>query len=521
MARFHRFVHSLASGYAVIAVNVLYTLAAVPLALHFLTADEFGLWAVMLQLSGYVALLDLGMSPSVARLLIDYKDRAADGSYGGLIQTGWLVSLAQGGISLLAGLAAAPGLAGLLAIPQPLTDEFVLLLRWQCALLAAGFATRMFHHLLAAHQRLDAANYAQIGAFGVNFLVLWLGFRQGWGVFSLLWANAAGWLAGGVISWWACSRLKLWPTVGAWGRPTWPRFKETFAFGTDIFLVTLGSQLILASQTLVITRCLGLSGAAVWTVCTKSFTLLCQLLWRIFDASAPAFSEMIVRGERERIFHRFRDLTILTASVSGVAAVLLALCNGPFVALWTKGRLAWSAGNDLLLALCLIVQAVNHCHSCLVLLTKEIGFLRFIYLGEGVAFVTLAALVAAWGGMPVILLCSLGCSIVFSLAYGIHRTTRYFNVGWREAGGDWSLPLVKILAVLTPAAAVLGWALAAQADGLRLGVSGAVGGALGGLLFFRWGIPASLQREMVERAPRALQRPLQRLFAPDGKDAAR
>ena len=41
-SRFKHAVHGLASGYAAMACNVLYTLGSVPLALHYLSDKEFG-----------------------------------------------------------------------------------------------------------------------------------------------------------------------------------------------------------------------------------------------------------------------------------------------------------------------------------------------------------------------------------------------------------------------------------------------------------------------------------------------
>ena len=68
-----RLLQTLASGYLSLAAASVYTLVSVPLVLHFLTKLEFGLWALMFQIAGYLALIDFGMSPAVARLLIEEK----------------------------------------------------------------------------------------------------------------------------------------------------------------------------------------------------------------------------------------------------------------------------------------------------------------------------------------------------------------------------------------------------------------------------------------------------------------
>ena len=58
MSRIKNLARGLASGYAAMAANVLYTMGSVPLALSYLSKDEFGLWAVVSTIGGYLMLID-------------------------------------------------------------------------------------------------------------------------------------------------------------------------------------------------------------------------------------------------------------------------------------------------------------------------------------------------------------------------------------------------------------------------------------------------------------------------------
>src|SRR6267378_423108 len=100
MSRFRRIVHGAASGYAGLIAASIYSLASVPLALHYLSTERFGLWSVMSIIGSYLSQIDLGMSGAVSRMLIDHKDDSQSGNYGSLIKTGWLVSFVQGLIIL-------------------------------------------------------------------------------------------------------------------------------------------------------------------------------------------------------------------------------------------------------------------------------------------------------------------------------------------------------------------------------------------------------------------------------------
>src|SRR5437763_489938 len=144
MSRFRRAAHNAASGYAALIAGSAYSLATLPLALHYLGKEQFGLerfglWTLMSSISGYLSLIDLGMSNSVARLLIDHKDDRDTDAYSSMIRTGWLVLTVQAVIIMAVGLPIAPALGEILRIPEYLQNEFIALVRWQVAILAFSF----------------------------------------------------------------------------------------------------------------------------------------------------------------------------------------------------------------------------------------------------------------------------------------------------------------------------------------------------------------------------------------------
>ena len=123
-SRTRNFIRSLGVGYISIAVNIAYTAASVPLALHYLGKEQFGLWALAQQIMGYLILLDLGVSSAVARFVADYKDDVQGGEYGSLLLTGAMVFAVQGVLIAAAGAGFAFFAPFLFAVPEPLAADF-------------------------------------------------------------------------------------------------------------------------------------------------------------------------------------------------------------------------------------------------------------------------------------------------------------------------------------------------------------------------------------------------------------
>jgi O-antigen/teichoic acid export membrane protein len=279
-----------------------------------------------------------------------------------------------------------------------------------------------------------------------------------------------------------------------------------------MFLIALGQQLMSASQTIVITRTLGLEKVAIWSVGTRVFTLLWLLTRRIFDFSVPPLAEILVRKEHARLRERFKAVTVLSISVGGLAAVLAGACNASFVTFWTHGRITWTVGCDVLLGVWLIVLAAQYCHVGFVGVTKDIRFARWIFLVEGVVFVVLASFVARWAGLAGIIGCSAVCTICISGAYGMRRSCEYFAIPWTEPGWNWLKPLGRTLLGLVPLAVAVWWLTEPLAEWQRMLLRGVLLGSLGSCLLLRYGLPIELKRELIQRLPESVGRWMRRVM---------
>ena len=479
--------------------NAIFTLGSVPLALSYLPKAEFGLWALTMQVAGYIALIDLGMSGAVFRILIEYKDKPESAEYASLISTGVAVNMAQALAVLAGGVGVAWVLAPLLAVPVDLELQFRWLMIWQSIGLAMTFAGRIVTNVLAAHQRQDVSNYAQLFSLIISFAVLWICFGRGLGLFSMIWAQLAGQTVAVLIVVAVSLHLKMFPRLKAWGRPSWARFRELFAYSCDMFLYSVGSQLVNASQTILITRMLGLEMGAIWAICTRTFSLISQIVYRIFDYSCPALAEMMVRGEIDRLRARFRTLVVSSSSLTVAAGVMLFVCNQSFVVLWTGGKITWPSVNDLLLGCWLVITVLVRSHTGLIGLTRDFRFLRYIYFLEGLFFVVTALVALRLGGITAMIAASIIASLLFSSWYSIRRNAHYFDVPIREIVVDWMWPSIRLCILLVPAAAAVWFLTSPLADVWRFSINAAVVGAVAAMLLWRFGLETPVRAELQNR----------------------
>ena len=426
MNRWRRFILGATAGYVTTAANLLYTAVSVPLALHFLPKAEFALWAIVVQVCGYLMLLDLGISSSVSRFLADYKDSMNAGEYGNLIKTGRLVLGIQAAGVFFLTLACAWFLPSFLEIPGPLQDKFHLLLVVNGSIQAVGLALRAETAPLWAHQRIDITHWVISASLFVSFASMALGFWAGWGIYSYLFGSALG----GVVSWSlglvACHCLHLYPEQRGSGSFQKSLFLRMLGFGSDVLLMQLGALLCSGSQILLVTKLLGLEAAAVFSVATKTLTMMQQLLGRILESAAPGLTEIFVRGDRARFIKRFYQMVLAISVLTLVATTAMILANRLFVDVWTRGKIVWNSGGDICLGILLLLSMLTRALQGSFGMSGDYSKIRFLPLTEGVLFIILALAAGGRFGLTGILASAFVSQLLISLFPTILKVRQEF-----------------------------------------------------------------------------------------------
>jgi len=465
MSRAKRFASALASGYLALAANVVYTVLSIPLALHYLTREEFGLWAVVGQITGYFALLDFGVGQSVSRILIDYKDDINGGEYGATLKTASIVFVFQAAGIFFVGAFGSHLLAGLLQIPAHLHLGFQMLMFLQCSVAALNFATTPFWLPLWSHQRSDIVNLAAVAVFLANGLFLWLGFYAGLRYYSLALANLAGMVVYISITSWATFKLGFVPSYQKWGKITGAKFREIFGFSRDLFVLQVANQFISASQIVLVSRLIGLDAAGVWLVCTKGFTLAQQIVFKIFEFSAPGFSEMFVRGETTRFRERLSTIVSVTAVAAGLFAILGAFGNRTLILFWTGGKVTWNQLVDVCAAFYLFFTCVTRCYTGVTGIVKQIGNFKYVSLLEGVLVVLGSVCLAPVLHFVGVFLSAILANLICSGLYGVNFVSKRFDTTVFSVTLKWLNPALRFAAMFSCLAGLIFW-IGAQFPGV-------------------------------------------------------
>jgi O-antigen/teichoic acid export membrane protein len=497
MSRFSRFVSGVSASYIGVGASIAYSLAIVPIGLAYLGVDQFGLWMLLTQIAGYLTLIEMGVFSSAARILIDHKDHKAGAAYAGVVATGTLLLVAQGILIACVCWILAPLVAAAFNIPAELEDAAIYIFIFLG--ISTGLATcfKIFSAILYANQRIDLVVLLTALRLILSLAIVWPLLALGYGLQALPWSFLGPVIIVNILSWSACCRLRLLPPTIRSSDIRMSGFRELFKLGADFFLVNVGTQLLEASQLMIVSRTMGLTAAATWSVSTKLFTLLFQLIARVENTAVVFFSEMIVRDEQEKLQSSFQKMYQFTGGLA-VCGMLAAVSVNPFfVAAWAGTEVLWPAINNWLMAALLMINLLLRCHTDLIMHTKKIGLLRFLFFFESIAFVAAALWAAPRFGFAGILIAAICCALIFRSVYAPHRTASYFGLSTFSVLWRWvrflRFPILAMsfVAVLTP---ILVDPLASPTA--RAVASSAVAGTAAVSILYGFGLPSNLRRSL-------------------------
>ena len=501
MSRQSRFTSGVGASYAGVAATIVYSLAIVPIGLRYLGPDQFGLWMLLTQIAGYLTLIELGIFTSATRILIDHKDRKDSAEYVEVAATATAVLVVQGLLMAVLCWILAPFAAQAFNIPPSLRGLAVFLLVFAGVNVGLSTWFKIFSAILYANQRIDLVVLFQAICPLLSLAIVWPLLAAGYGLASLPWAYLPVVALHSLVSWFACRRLGLLPPRIRLSDVRLSRFRELFKLGADFFLVNVGTQLLEASQLMIVSRTMGLTAAAIWSISTKLFTLLFQLVAKVENTAVVFLSEMIVRGEREKLHSSFRQMYQLTGGLAVCGMIGAAAVNPYFVQAWAGSEVLWPAINNWLIATLLILNLLLRCHTDFAVHTKKVELLRFLFFFESLAFVGLALWASPRFGFAGILISAIICALIFRTGYAIRRTGAYFEVQARTVAFRWVAFLAPTAVAMAVVACLIQVLIAPLPSSplLQFVVSAAVTGLATIAILFTFGLPVTVRKLIWER----------------------
>jgi O-antigen/teichoic acid export membrane protein len=322
-------------GAKILAVATM--LISVPLTLHYLGAERYGMWMTINSIIAMLGFTNLGMGLGVMNAIseaLGLEDRQAVVRY---VSSGFFM-LSAVALLLLIGFAVAYPI-----IPW----QRVFNVKSQQAIREAGPAMGMFIACFAANQPLGMVHQVQLGyqegfinslsegggkVLGLVGLLLVIYLKAGlfWLVMAVAGAPVLAWLFNNIFLYrvsrpWLCPRLQNFHSASA---------RKVLHTGLFFFILQMGVILIYGSDNLIITQFLGPEAVTQYAIPYQMFSLSMVIFNIVIGPLWPAYSEAIARGDISWVRKTLsRSLRIVLLS-TGLISTSLIIINNKLLYLW-------------------------------------------------------------------------------------------------------------------------------------------------------------------------------------------
>jgi O-antigen/teichoic acid export membrane protein len=370
-----RILVGVSSGAAARAVSSLVTLISLPLAVRYIGAERFGVWATITSTAVFLNLLDLGIASTLTNHIARFyavgdRESAAHYTANAIALTAALATLS--GLALLAAWANIDWMAVFNVSVKVPRREVSATVAVAITLLLLGLPASLGSRILAGYQEVHISNLVVCVGTIANLAGLLAGIvlRASMPVLFLL-------AVGGTT---LCNLAALTGTLvwfKPWLRPRlawieWPLVRELLSSGSGFFLIQIAGAVVFSSDNVVVSHYLGAAQVTPYNVTWRLAGFVAVMQGLVFPALWPAYAEAHARDDYSWIRRTFRLVMKGTLALNLAFAVTFVAIGRPVIRWWAGETAVPSTTLLAAMALWAMISGFMTVESCLLAAVNRI-----------------------------------------------------------------------------------------------------------------------------------------------------
>lgn len=382
-----------------LVISVVAGLIVSPIVVKSLGSSQYGIWVLVVSLTGQMGLLDLGVQSAVLYFVARHVTTRDYKSLNRLVSTAMAIFAGAGVLVLLITGVLSFFFGAIFDVPLASRPSAQTALWLSGIGLAIGFPITVFNGVLAGLQRYDVMNIINAACLIVRSVATVLVLRAGHGIAAVAGVHVAVTLIGRVAT--ASFAFRLCPELRVLPKEvSREATKEIFGYASLAFLIHVALQLSFYCDSLVIGIFISTAAVTTFAIAGNVVEYLRQFIGSVTRILNPAAAGYEAREDKEGL----RRLLILgTRNTLVITFPLLwffGLRGGEFIGLWMGAEYGGPSGNVLLILL--IGQGVAlamFTADALLYGTARLGYNAKLHLWEGITNLVLSVILVQYYGV--------------------------------------------------------------------------------------------------------------------------
>ena len=346
---------NIASNVTGFAVQVAVAFLLTPFILHTLGDARYGVWVLVMGLTGYYGLLDVGFRSGLTQYLARYLATGDFDKLNRTVSTGFVALVGCGAIISIASVLLGHFAHAIFNLPTEVEREVVWCIWIVGGSVAIQFAFFPFSAVFTATQRFDIANIIGVLTRLAGAAATYICLKAGYGLVGLSLVTAGSNLVDYGLRWRIAYRIL--PQLRVSPRLTnWSSCWELASFGLWNFAIAGGSRLISYTHSIIIGIFMPVAAIASYALASSLRNYFEQVFIPIGHVFFPAATQLDAAGNvagLRRMYMGGSRFLYTLAIVLGVIAIFLA---DDFFRLWVGARYVETGGfGSVSLLFCLLL----------------------------------------------------------------------------------------------------------------------------------------------------------------------
>jgi len=404
MSLARKLIRNIASNWVGYAVQVGVGFVLTPFIVGSLGETQYGVWTLVVGLTGYYGLLDLGVASGMTQYLTRYLAAKDIDNLNRSASTGFVALTCIGLLVFVGSLIVAFTASSLFRIQAVSADEVTWVLAITGTSVAIQFAFFTYSAVFTAVQRFDLSNLIGISTRLLSAVATVVCLNMGYGLIGLSLVIAGTNLIDYLLRWRVARRLL--PAMKISARlANRQSLQEVISFGVWNFVGAGGARLISYTDALVIAAFMPVAAVAPFAIAANLRSYFEEIFVRVGFVFFPAVTELDARGDEaglRQLYLVSSRFMLLGSSLLGSLGILGA---HDFFRLWLGRSFAEPADYPsvatifyLLLGASMIAVAQRIGYQVL-LGTRRVRLLALLLVAEGVSNLLISLLLVGSHGL--------------------------------------------------------------------------------------------------------------------------
>lgn len=354
MSLLNKLLRNIFSNWAGMAVGLIISFILAPIVVHGLGDTYYGIWVIMMQLTGYMWLFDLGIRESVIRYVSKHHTDKNSDELNKIVSTAFYLYLFIGVITIAITFVLAYYFPHIFEIKKEAIDIARIVLIITGINVAQGWLFNTYVGILMGLQRYDIFNKIGI-AFGIlRFIVIVIFLHLGYGIIALGIIQLCINFLSNILMYFYCKReihdLKIIPF-----NKKHMQHKLILNYSVFVLINNVGQKIVFFTDALVIGIFLPVNAITYYAIPGNLINYMRNIVTAMTRVFNPLISELETKNENEKIkliFLKGTKFSIIIGLPIGITYLFLGKL---FISLWM--------GNEYALASSGVIFVLSIAHS--------------------------------------------------------------------------------------------------------------------------------------------------------------